>query len=70
MPSEEAVSEIIKVLLEACPDGGGPLADRAQHEQVQVDLPEVRPEFRDPDNAGKARAAAEAAAASVDVPAG
>ncbi len=43
VPPEEAIDETIVVPLEACPDCGGPLEDRASHEQVQVDLPEVKP---------------------------
>jgi transposase len=42
-PPEEAIQETIEVPLEACPACGGPLEDRATHEQVQVDIPEVRP---------------------------
>ncbi len=33
----------MEVPLAACPECGGPLQDRASHEQVQVDLPEVKP---------------------------
>jgi transposase len=33
----------VEVPLEACPACGGPLEDRATHEPVQVDIPEVRP---------------------------
>jgi transposase len=42
-PPEEAIQETVEVPLEACPACGGPLEDRATHEQVQVDIPEVRP---------------------------
>jgi hypothetical protein len=42
-PPEEAIQETIEVPLEACPECGGPLEDRATHEPVQVDIPEVRP---------------------------
>jgi transposase len=42
-PPEEAIRETVEVPLEACPECGGPLEDRATHEQVQVDIPEVRP---------------------------
>jgi hypothetical protein len=42
-PPEEAIHETIVLLLEACPDCGSPLEERATHEQVQVDLPEVEP---------------------------
>ncbi|MFN3476798.1 MAG: hypothetical protein ACK4Z6_04500, partial [Candidatus Methylomirabilales bacterium] len=43
MPPEEAIHQTIPVPLDACPDCGRPLQDRASHEQVQVDLPEVEP---------------------------
>lgn len=43
MPPEEAIQETFEVPLEACPECGSPLEDRAAHEQVQVDLPEVEP---------------------------
>jgi transposase len=42
-PPEEAIQETVEVPLEACPECGGPLEDRAAHEPVQVDIPEVRP---------------------------
>jgi transposase len=42
-PPEEAIQETVEVPLEACPACGGPLEDRATHEPVQVDIPEVRP---------------------------
>lgn len=42
-PSEEEIQETVQVPLEACPECGGPLEDRATHEQVQVDLPKVKP---------------------------
>jgi hypothetical protein len=42
-PSEEAIRETVEIPLEACPECGGPLEDRATHEPVQVDIPEVRP---------------------------
>jgi hypothetical protein len=41
-PPEEAIQETMEVPLEACPACGGPLEDRATHEQVQVGIPEVR----------------------------
>lgn len=43
MPPEEAIHQTISVPLDACPECGGPLEDRATHEQVQVDLPEIEP---------------------------
>ncbi len=42
-PPDEAIQERVDVPLEACPECGGPLEERATHEQVQVDLPEVEP---------------------------
>ena len=42
-PPAEMIQETVEVPLEACPDCGGPLQDRATHEQVQVDLPKVQP---------------------------
>jgi transposase len=33
----------VEVPLERCPDCGGPLQERAWQEQLQVDLPQVRP---------------------------
>jgi len=42
-PPEETIQETVEVPLAACPACGGPLEDRALHEQVQVDLPEVEP---------------------------
>jgi len=42
-PPEEAVQETVEVPLDACSECGGPVEDRASHEQVQVDIPEVRP---------------------------
>jgi len=43
-PPEEAIQETVEVPLEACPECGGPLEDRATHEQVQVRP--VIPRFR------------------------
>jgi transposase len=43
VPPEDAIHETLVVPLEACPDCGSPLEDRAIHEQVPVDLPEVEP---------------------------
>lgn len=43
VPPEEAIQETMTVPLSACPDCGGPLQDRASHEQVQVELPKVEP---------------------------
>ena len=34
-PPEEAIQETVEVPLEACPECGGPLEDRATHEQVE-----------------------------------
>jgi transposase len=42
-PPEEEIQETIEVPLPRCPDCGGPLVDRATHEQFQIDLPEVKP---------------------------
>jgi len=43
-PPEEDIQETIEVPLSRCPDCGGPLVDRATHEQIQIDLPEVKPQ--------------------------
>lgn len=43
-PLEEEIQETIEVPLPRCPDCGGPLIDRATHEQIQIDLPEVKPQ--------------------------
>lgn len=43
MPPEETIQEMVEVPLEAFPECRGPLEDQATHEQVQVDLPEVKP---------------------------
>ncbi|MFQ6117644.1 MAG: IS66 family transposase [Candidatus Bipolaricaulia bacterium] len=42
-PPEQEIQETIEVPLPRCPDCGGPLVDRATHEQIQIDLPEVKP---------------------------
>jgi DNA repair exonuclease SbcCD ATPase subunit len=34
-PPEEVIRETVEVPLEACPECGGPLEDRATHEQVE-----------------------------------
>ena len=44
-PSEEEIQETIAVPLPRCPDCGGPLIDRTTHEQIQIDLPEVKPQI-------------------------
>jgi hypothetical protein len=43
-PPEEEIQETHTVPLERCPDCGSALEDRAWHEQLQVDLPRVKPE--------------------------
>lgn len=43
-PPAEAIQETLVVPLEECPECGGPLQDKAVHEQVQVEIPEVEPE--------------------------
>ncbi|MBC7344183.1 MAG: IS66 family transposase zinc-finger binding domain-containing protein, partial [Clostridia bacterium] len=42
-PPEEEIQETVEVPLPRCPDCGGPLIDRATHEQIQIDLPEIKP---------------------------
>ncbi len=42
-PPEEEIQETIEVPLPRCPDCGGPLVDRHTHEQIQIDIPEVKP---------------------------
>ncbi|MBC7098942.1 IS66 family transposase [Candidatus Bipolaricaulota bacterium] len=42
-PPEEEIQETIEVPLPRCPDCGGPLVDRATHEQIQIELPETKP---------------------------
>lgn len=43
-PPEEEIQRTIAVPLERCPQCGGELKERTSHEQIQVDLPKVRPE--------------------------
>jgi len=42
-PPEESFHERVEVHLSACPECGGPLEEKATHERVQIDLPEVEP---------------------------
>lgn len=42
-PAPEEVDETKETPLECCPDCGGPLTDRQEHEQYVVDIPPVEP---------------------------
>lgn len=42
-PAPEEVAETREALLECCPDCGGALTDRQEHEQYVVDIPPVEP---------------------------
>ena len=44
-PAPEEVKETKKALLDCCPDCGGPLTQRKEHEQFVVDIPPVEPEI-------------------------
>lgn len=44
-PAEAEIQETFVVPLGACPECGGPLQERASHEQIQVDLPQVQPQI-------------------------
>jgi hypothetical protein len=42
-PASEEVDETKESFLEYCPDCGGPLPERKEHEQFVVDIPPVKP---------------------------
>lgn len=44
LPSEEEINETHCVPLEFCPDCGNRVEDRSWHEQIQIDLPQVKPQ--------------------------